>query len=138
MGRLLPNTITCKLLLYYSGIFADSNRLTVAVTQFDKTYNESREWSKEEIQRKVGAFIEHQTGSIVQPEAVIPVCSKWAFDARQLKQCPDDRALLRRVRACLLLCPSAPGGESMSQEEPPEVLAERLLSVTGIEVLENR
>lgn len=138
MQQIIALHVGCCL---YSGIFADSNRLTVAVTQYDKVYSESREWSKEEIQRRVCAFIERQTGRRIQPEVVLPVCGKWAFDARQLKQkqCQDDKALLRRVRSALVLCPNAPGGqENMSQEEPLDVLADRLLSVTGIEVLENR
>ena len=125
--------------VFYSGIFTDSNRLTVAVTQFDKTYDDSREWSKEEIQGKVCTFIERQIGRKVPRKVVIPVCGKWAFEARQLKQHQDNTTLKRRVRAHLLECPSAPGGqESMSQGETPRMLADTLLSVTGIETLESR
>ena len=70
---------------------------------------------------------------------MIPVCGKWAYEARQLKQNPKNAELRRHVIAGLLVCPSISGDEMDELFQlPPDQLAERLEEQTGIDALEKK
>ena len=109
------------------------------VAQFDKTYQYDKHWAKEDIQKMVCKEIKLQTGKDITVDVVIPVCGKWAFEARQLKQNPKNAELRRHVIAGLLVCPSIAGSEMDELFQlPPDKLAEKLEEQTGIDVLEKK
>lgn len=121
------------------GILDDNRRFIVVVAQFDKTYQYDKHWAKEDIQKMVCKEIKLQTGKDITVDVVIPVCGKWAFEARQLKQNPKNAELRRHVIAGLLVCPSIAGSEMDELFQlPPDKLAEKLEEQTGIDVLEKK
>ena len=128
-------------------MFDDDTRFTVVVTQFDKTFGDDTEQTQESIYKVICRDLENILKKKVPQTAVVSVCGKWAFVARGLKKYPEDQNFKRQVKSALCICPDAPGGETLGPRqlelknipmEPADALADRLLHVTGIEILEER
>ena len=82
----------CGIKLYISAFVVDifrDGRLTVVVTQYDRSFEGSRSSDTSEnavdIQYKVSRQIQLALGVPVAPEMVVPVSGLWAYQVKEMR-----------------------------------------------------
>ena len=114
--------------------------MVIAVTHFDAYYTaveDDKQLSAEEVKKTVCATIKNATKREFPLDNVVPICSQWAFIARQLSCHPSDATLKERALKCLKQCV----GENVSSEKKnlhPLAIASELEKLSGIKDLETR
>ena len=114
----------------------------IAVTHFDIFYTAFEAYDKipaDEIKQKVCATIKSAIGERFPKDLVIPVCSKWAHIARQLRYNPRDVKAKRMALRCLDDYDEDPRGQAEGIESlDPVHIADRLEKASGILEIEQR
>ena len=110
------------------------------MTHFDEFYTaveDDKRLSAVEVKETVCATIKNATKREFPLDNVVPICSQWAFIARQLSCHPSDETLKERALKCLEQCV----GENVSSEKANAhslVIASELEKLSGIKELESR
>ena len=114
----------------------------VAVTHFDTFYTALLEHDKipvDVIKQKVCSTVQSAIGEYFPEDLVIPVCSKWAQFARQLRYKPCDEKLKAAALRCLDDYDEDPRGQAECIENlDPVHIADRLEKASGILKIEER
>ena len=111
------------------------------MTHFDEFYTaveDDKRLSAEEIKKKtLCATIKTVTKREFPLDNVVPICSQWAFIARQLSCHPSDETLKERALKCLEQCVNK-NASSEKANVHSLVIASELQKLSGIKELESR
>ena len=134
----------CVLFLFV-GVFSQ-NRLLIVVNKLDRlcfSGIDEADVTWVEVAEKVHKYIkkicacsdddDDDDDKDIPKKAVIPICSKWAYEAQMLKQDPTSEKIRRSVKVSLNNIPS-----NETTPEGSEELADSLLDFSNIMELEKR
>ena len=113
----------------------------IAVTHFDAYYaalEVNEKANVEHVKELVCMTIKKATSRDFPLESVVPVCSQWAFIAKQLLCQPQNKNLLQKALRCLEVCPDEYMEGISKDDVHPLVVAKKLEAASGIKQLELR
>ena len=113
----------------------------IAVTHFDAYYaalEVNERANVEHVKELVCMTIKKATSRDFPQESVVPVCSQWAFIAKQLSCQPQNKHLLQKALRCLKVCPDEYTKALSKDDVHPLVVAHKLKAACGIKQLELR
>ena len=119
-------------------VFRDQ-RLVIAVTHFDIAFEAHDQIPADEIKQKVCTMIKSAVGESFPQDLVIPVCSRWAQYAQQLRYSPSDENAKTTALKFLDDYDEDPRGQAEGIESlDPVHIADRLEKASGILEIEQR
>ena len=112
----------------------------IAVTRFDEFYtavDDREQLDEEQVKDVVCSSIKNATSREFPRDSVIPICTRWAFVARQLSFHPQNEFLKLKALKCLSFFPKE-FREMQNQDLHPMSVASILERVSGMKELETK